>query len=270
MFSNNKKNNIFSANIFNLNTIKNIGLALGGGAVLGAAHVGVLRALKDFDVKVDYVTGTSIGAFVAAFYAFGKSWQEIEIIAKELKWMDISGITISRYGLLSNEKLGELIVKHIGDKNIEEAKIPLAFIATDISTGKKIILDKGSVAIAVMASTCIPGIFKPVEIDGKMLVDGGIVENVPINTNRRIGAEYVIAVDLNAKHIYKKPNNIIDVMTNSFQFLIQQTDKLQTEDADLLIQPDLSKFNGADTKQINELIKKGYEDATMSLTKTFS
>lgn len=250
--------------------MKNSGLALGGGAVLGAAHIGVLRALKEYEVKINYLSGTSIGAFVAAFVAFGKSWEEIEKIASELKWMDISGITISRYGLLSNEKLGELITKHIGNKNIEDASIPLAIIATDISSGEKVVLKEGSVAKAVMASTCIPGIFKPVEVGGKMLVDGGIVENVPIYTNREMGADYVIAVDLNAKHAYEKPKNIIDVMTNSFHFLIQQTDKLQTEDADLLIQPDLSKFNGSDTKQIKELIKKGYEDANLCLKKSIS
>ena len=146
-----------------------IGLALGGGAVLGAAHVGVLRAMEEFDIEINYITGTSIGAFVAAFVAFGKKWPEIEEIASELKWMDITGVTLSKYGLLSNEKLGNLIIKHIGDKNIEDAEIPLAMIATDIETGEKVILDKGPVAEAAMASTCIPGIFKPVEINVKCL-----------------------------------------------------------------------------------------------------
>jgi len=247
--------------------MKKTGLALGGGAVLGAAHVGALRAIDDFDIRINYITGTSIGAFVAAFFAFGKNWKEIKDIALKLKWIDITGISLSRYGLLSNEKLGELIIEHIGHKNIEDSDIPLAMVATDVASGEKVILDKGSLADAVMASTCIPGIFKPVEINGKMLVDGGVVENVPINTVRKMGAEYVIGVDLNAKYIYKKPDNILDVIINSFHFVMQQSDKLQTEDADLLIKPDLSTFSKSDMSQVDELMKKGYEDSKKALKK---
>ena len=247
--------------------MKNTGLALGGGAVLGAAHVGVLEAIDDFDIEINYIAGTSIGSLVAAFFAFGKDWKEIKKIAAELKWLSITEISLSRYGLLSNEKLGKLIIEHIGNKNFEDSDIPLAMVATDITSGEKVILDKGSVADAVMASTCIPGIFIPVEINGKMLVDGGIVENVPIKTTREMGAEYVIGVDLNAKHRYEKPDNILDVIINSFNFLMQQSAKLQAEDADILIKPDLGSFNMTDTDQVDELIKKGYKDSKKVLKK---
>lgn len=249
--------------------MKDLGLALGGGAVLGAAHVGALRAITELDIRIDCIAGTSIGAFVAAFFAFGKSWEEMEDIASKLKWIDITGISLSRYGLLSNENLGKIIVEHIGDQNIEDARIPLAMLATDISSGEKVILDRGSIVDAVMASTCIPGIFKPVEINGRMLVDGGIVENVPIKTTRDMGAEYVIGVDLNSKHTYDKPENILDVIMNSFHFLMQQADKLHTEDADLLIKPDLDKFSRSDIKQIDKLIAKGYNDSKKVLKKKF-
>lgn len=245
--------------------MKNTGLALGGGAVLGAAHIGALRAIDDIDIRIDYIAGTSIGAFVAAFFAFGMNWKEIKKIAIKLKWIDITGISLSRYGLLSNEKLGELIIEHIGDKNIQDSDIPLAMVATDVTSGNKVILDKGSLAEAVMASTCIPGIFKPVEINGQMLVDGGIVENVPVNTVRRMGAEYVIGIDLNAKHTYDKPDNILAVIINSFHFLMQQSDKLQTEDADLLIKPDLAEFNRSDINQVEELMEQGYKDSKKAL-----
>jgi|GEM_PF-1949005 len=140
---------------------KQIGLALGGGAVLGAAHIGVLKALEELEISIHYVAGTSIGAFVAAFYAFDKTWKEIEEIALKLKWIDISGISLSQYGLLSNEK----------------------------------------------------------------------------------------------------PNNIVDVMVNSFHFTLQASAKLQTKEADLLIQPDLSSFNRSDMDQVEDLIDKGYEDS---------
>ena len=242
-----------------------VGLALGGGAVLGAAHVGVLRAVEEVDVEISYITGTSIGAFVAALYAFGKNWEEIKEIALELDWMDITSISLSRYALLSNEKLGDLLVKHIGNVNIEDSDMPLALVATDAATGEKVVLDKGAVADAVMASTCIPGIFVPVEIDNRLLLDGGIVENVPINTVRAMGAEFIIGVDLNSKHEYQKPNNILDVLLNSFHFLMSYSTKLQTEDADLLIEPDLSAFNRSGMDQLEDLIEKGYEDAQKTL-----
>lgn len=240
---------------------KKTGLALGGGAVLGAAHIGVLKAIEESGIEINYVTGTSIGAFVAALYAFGKNWKEIEEISAKLKWINIADISLSRYGLLSNENLGELIKENIGDKNIEDSNIPLAIIATNAANGEKVILDKGSVANSVMASTCIPGIFKPVEMGDIMLLDGGVVENVPINTIKEMGAEFVLGVDLNASHTYGKPDNILDVILNSFHFIMKQSVKFQTEKADLLIEPDLSSFNRSDIRQIKDLIKRGYEDA---------
>jgi len=248
--------------------MKKIGLALGGGAVLGAAHIGVLRAMEEMDVEISYITGTSIGAFVGALYAFGNTSKEIEKIALELNWMDISGIAIFESGLLSNAKLGELLKKSLGEKKIEEADIPFAAIATDISNGDKIIIDKGSVTQAVMASTCIPGVFSPVEWDEKLLVDGGIVENIPIDTAKKIGAEYVIGVDLNAKKIYNKPDSLLDVMINSFHFTLKAAAKYQTENADILIAPDLSKFNMVSTDQIKGLIEQGYKDAKEQLEKS--
>ncbi len=250
-----------------MNTSGNIGLALGGGAVLGAAHVGVLKAIEELGINLSYLTGTSIGAFVSAFYAFGIKSDELAEIARELKWLDITRITLSKYGLLSNEKLGELVIKYIGDRNIEDADIPLAMLATDIATGERVVIDKGPVASAVMASTCIPGIFKPVEINGRLLVDGGIVENVPIQANRQLGADYIIAVDLNSNHNTKMPDNILDVILNSFHFIMKQTVKPHTKTADLLIEPDLSAFNMSNMSQVEGLMEKGYEDGKESLKK---
>ncbi len=246
-----------------------MGLALGGGAVLGAAHVGVLRVIDEYDIKITHVAGTSIGAFVAAFFAFGKTWKEIREIATELKWFDITGSSLSRFALLSNEKLGELIVKHIGDKEIEDADIPLAMVAADIATGEKIVLKKGSIADAAMASTCIPGIFNPVDIDGKLLVDGGVVENVPVNTLKDLGAKKMIAVDLNSQHSFGAPENILDVIINSYHYTMQAASELQTKEADILIEPDLSDFNRSNMDQVKELMEKGHKDAKKQLKKVF-
>ena len=242
-------------------------MALGGGAVLGAAHIGVIRVLEEMDIEVSFVTGTSIGALVGALYAFGNTSKDMEEIALKLNWMDISGIAVFEKGLLSNAKLGELLGKSLGQKNIEEADKPLAVIATDITNGEKVILDKGSVAQAVMASTCIPGIFSPVKFGEKLLVDGGIVENIPIDTVKNMGADFVIGVDLNAVRSYNKPGSIIDVVVNSFHFTLKAAARYQTKKADILITPDLSEFNMVSTKQIKALIEQGYKDAKKQLKK---
>ncbi len=243
---------------------------MGGGAVLGAAHIGVIRALEEMDIEISYVTGTSIGAFVGALYAFGNTSKDIEEIALKLSWMDISGLALFESGLLSNAKLGELLDESLGEKKIEDADIPLAVIATDITNGDKVVLDKGPVAQAVMASTCIPGVFGPVKFDDKLLVDGGIVENIPIDTVRNMGADYVIAVDLNAIKTYHKPDSILDVIINSFHFTLKAAAKFQTEGADVLLTPDLSEFNMVSTDQIKDLIEQGYKDAKEQLEKNYN
>jgi len=246
---------------------KKVGLALGGGAVLGAAHIGALKAIDELDIPIHCISGTSIGAFISAFYAFGKSWEEIEEVTKDLNWLDLTGLTVPKLGLLSNKKLGDVIKKVIGDANLEQAEIPVAMVATDITSGEKVVFTKGDVETAVMASTCIPGIFIPVEIDGRLLVDGGIVENVPVSPLREMGADYIIAIDLIAEHSHKKPENIIEVLLRSFDFTLKSTTQLQTKKADVLIKPDLSQFNMVDMNQADELIKIGYSEAKKVLKK---
>jgi NTE family protein len=239
---------------------KKVGIALGGGAVLGAVHVGVLKALEEKNVKINAICGTSAGAIVAALYAFGKTPAEIEKIVVEFEWKKLSSLTLSKYGILSNEKIGEIIKLNIGDKKFKDANIPLGMIATDITTGEKVVLDKGSVADAVVASTCIPGIFIPVEIGGRFLVDGGIVENVPLSCLKNKDVDYLIGVDLVPERSYKKPENVIEVLYNSFNFLVRINKKAQTKEADLTIKPDLTEYNAVDMSQIKELIDLGYEE----------
>jgi NTE family protein len=244
---------------------KKTGLALGGGAVLGAVHVGVLKVIKEKNITIDCISGTSIGAFMAALYAFGVSAEDIEKVSEDLSWLDISEITLSKFGLMSNEKFGELLVEQIGDKNIEDADIPLKIIATDIASGERVILEKGNLADAVRASACIPGIFKPMEIDGRMLVDGGIVENVPVTPLVDLGADHIIGVQLTVSAAAKRPEHIIEVLLNTFEFMITNISKPYLKDVDVLIKPDLSGFDKVDTNQIRELIKKGYEEAEKML-----
>lgn len=246
-------------------TYKKLGVALGGGAAYGAAHIGVLKAFEELGIQPEFISGTSIGAFVAAHYAFGTSLEELEDIGVELDWLDITGFKLSTMGLLSNERLGKSVIEQLGEVTIEESKMPLCMISTNICTGDKVVLDSGPLHKAVMASTCLPGIFVPVEWEDMLLVDGVLCENVPVSPLRKMGAEDVIAVDLTTNRKYKCPEDIIDVIMNTFDIglnnMIQQQLK---DDQTTLIQPELTAYNKADTGKAETLIREGYE-ATMQV-----
>ena len=244
-----------------------IGLALGGGAVLGAAHVGVLKAIEEYEIRLHCMAGTSIGAFIAGLYAFGVSSAEIETLVADLKWLDITSFKFSKSGFLSNRKLGLIIKECIGDVDIENARIPLAFVATDIGRGEKVILRQGDLSLAVMASSCLPGIFSPVEIQDRMLVDGGLVENVPLSALKALGAETTIGVDLNANRCYQDPQDIIDVLSNAIDIAIDNATRIQMKRADVLIAPDLNAFSRTDPQAAKDLIEVGYQCAKKAFMK---
>lgn len=240
-------------------------MALGGGAVLGTAHIGVLKALQEANVEISFISGTSIGSLVGVLYAFGIPVEDIENIANRLGWRDITKPSVSKFGLLSNAKLKETLKKYIGNKRIEGAKVPFSAVATDVSTGQKVVLNSGNVADAVMASTCIPGLFVPVEINHQLLIDGGIVENVPVHTVRNMGAGFTIAVDLGSSLANTKPTNVVDVLLNSFHFTMQQAVQKQLEEADVVMQPNLAEFSMVNTNQTSALIREGYQEAKRCL-----
>jgi NTE family protein len=245
---------------------KKIGLALGGGVVLGAAHIGVLQALEEMDIEVDIITGTSIGAFIAALYAFGKTWDVIESIAIDLEWIDMASLALSQFGLLSNYKLGEIMHNIIGDVCFDEAKIPLGMVASNVVTGERVRLIEGEVGESVMASSCVPGIFTPVNIGGTMLIDGGLLENVPIMLAREMGADRIIAVDLfTASHSHRAPENLIDLLMNTYYSAMRYAARPYNEFADVVITPDLSEFNLVNTDQIPALTLAGYNAAKAQL-----
>jgi NTE family protein len=155
--------------------------------------------------------------------------------------------------------------KNIGAVDFSESRIPLSIVASNIANGEKVVLEKGDVANAVMASMSIPGIFIPITIDGVMLVDGGIVENVPITPLLNQNVDVIIAIDVNSKHFVKKPTGITDILLNSFHHTIANATKMITSKADILIQPDLSGYNYHNTDQSAALIEQGYTDTMKAL-----
>lgn len=241
------------------------GLALGGGAARGAAHLGILKALEENNIKIDLLSGTSIGALVAALYSFGVTIEKMRKIAEEMNWLKISKLTLPKLGLLSNEEIADLITDNIGDKKIEEAPIPLLIVATDIITGKKVTIKTGSVAEAVRASTCIPGVYTPVEVSSHLLVDGMLVENVPVFPLKENGADIIIAVNLSAERKNKYPDNIIDVLLSSIDIAINDNVRSDLKIADLVIEPALSKYSVTDTSKAKEIYAEGYRAAVFKI-----
>lgn len=234
------------------------GLALGGGLVRGFAHVGVLQALEDHGLFPKYLAGTSAGALAAALYAFRIPLEDMRRRSHHLSWFTLSRLTLSRLGLATNEAVKTLVEDFIGKRTIEEATIPLAIVATDVSTGERVVLQAGDVATAVQASTCLPGLFHPVAHQGRLLIDGGFIDNVPIDATRELGAPFVVGVNINPVHPYERPRHVFDVIVNVYDMVAT----LATEDrlgrADFIITPDVHALGRADFRQAAAMYEAGY------------
>jgi len=251
----------------NLNFLKKsdikIGLALGGGTALGFAHIGVLKAFEDEGVPIDFISGTSAGAIIGSLYAFGVSFKDIEDEANNLNWKKAAKIHPSKLSIATNDAVKKILEKHIGKKaDISDAKIPLAIVATDIESGAKIIFKSGNVIDTVLASSCLPGLFAPVQIQGMMLVDGGIVENVPVSPLKGMGADVIAGVNLLKYRKYSRPENIMGVLSNSFDMI---NHKISTQpisgSAHILIEPNLSGYYMGDIAKWREIADEGYKEA---------
>lgn len=173
-----------------------IGLALGGGAIRGFAHLGVLSVLEQENIPVDVIAGTSVGALIGAFYSAGVPLCELERISEEMSWYKVSRPVWSRDGLISFAKMEEWIVSFLGDLYFEDLALPFAAVATDVATGEAVIMNKGPLAPAIRASCSVPGLVTPVPWNGRLLCDGGVSNNLPVSVARQMGADYVIAVDI--------------------------------------------------------------------------
>ena len=188
---------------------KTIGLALGSGSARGWAHMGVIKALTEACIPVDYIAGTSIGAVVGAVHASGKIGA-LEDVILQLDWKQIGSfldVVFPKSGLIDGNKISEFIRSHVETKNIEDLPLPFCAVSTDLETGSEVVIQEGDTIEAVRASISVPGIFTPVKKDDMILVDGGLVNPVPVSVVREMGADFVIAVDLNHDIVSKKGIN---------------------------------------------------------------
>lgn len=237
---------------------KRVGLALGGGAALGAAHIGVLRFLEDKGFEISHIAGTSVGALVGGAYACGVSVAELTKFARRTRWTKLTRLSIPRMSLFTNNRLRESIIQLIGDRGFNQTPIPFSAVATSLETGEQVVLNNGSLVDAILASCAIPGIFEPVEVAGKLLCDGGIANQVPDNIVWEMGAEKVLAIDLISNVTgQERPDSIWGVIYKSLNILMKRT--IFYDDKTIVIPIATTGFSSVDLNNYRELIRIGYQ-----------
>jgi NTE family protein len=238
--------------------VPKIGIALGGGFARGLAHIGVLKILEEEGISIDFIAGTSVGALIGAAYASGISIKELEEVASLVRFKDFSRWTFSRFGLFSNDKMTVFLRKILRCKTFEELKIPLAIAATDIITGEAAIFTKGDLVDPVRASCAYPGMFQPVKIDGRLLVDGLLAHSVPAMPLRDMGAERVISVSLSAHWVKPGgPRHVFDVIGQCFSIAQERMCGPWKAASDIILEPEIGEFAYDDFVRAPDLIRCG-------------
>jgi NTE family protein len=246
--------------------IPSVGLALGGGFARGLAHIGVLKVLQEEGIPINFIAGTSVGSVVGAAYCSGISAKELEEVAALVRFKDFARWTLSRYGLASNDRMGAFLRKFLKCQTFEELKIPLAVAATDFATGEGVVFRSGPLVDAVRASCAYPGMFRPVEIGGRLLVDGLLAHAVPTVPLREMGAQCVIAVYLSAHWVnLDGPRHLFDVVGQCFSIAQAKMCGLWEAAADLVLQPDVRGFSYDGFDRAPELIRAGEAAARAAL-----
>lgn len=246
-----------------------IALVLGGGAARGFAHIGVIRVLEQERVPVDLVVGTSVGSLIGAVYASERDSFDLEWTAFQLTQDDIFDFrlmnTVLGMGYAKGEKIEAWLSEKIKQKNIEQLKVPFAAVATDLNWGHKVVLDRGSVAKAVHASSAIPGVFEPVSHVGKLLVDGGVVDNIPIDVARDKGADLVLAVDISEDVGNTNIKNVLDVLLQTTNIMFAENVAHLRGGADVLITPKVGSVGMLDFTKKKLCMQAGMEATRAAL-----
>jgi len=245
-----------------------LGVALGGGFARGLAHIGVLKVLEEEGIPVSFVAGTSVGAVIGAAYCGGISAKELEEVAALVRFKHFARWTISRFGIASNDRMTGFLNKVLKVKTFEELKIPLAVAATDFVTGDGVVFRNGSLIDAVRASCAYPGMFLPVNVDGKLLIDGMLAHPVPTLPLREMGSDRVLAVHLSAHWVnLKGPRHVFDVVGQCFSIAQQKMCGIWESAADTILTPDVRGFSYDGFERAPELVLAGEVAARAALPK---
>ena len=243
-----------------------VGLALGGGFARGIAHLGVLQVLEENRVPLAAITGVSSGAMMAAAYASGTPLHKLDELARRMKFKDVAGWTISKMGLMTSNRMDTFLRRLLAVHNFEDMRIPLGVVACDLKSGEPVVYSqRGDVVPAVRASCAYPGLFRPIAIDGKLLVDGGMALDVPAPTARQLGAAKVIAVSLEIDEVQQDPSNLAQVINRCFQILQAKTGPSWRPDADLVLTPKINTFGWDSFDQTERMIQAGRQAAEAAM-----
>ncbi len=242
-----------------------IGLALGGGAARGFAHIGVIQALEESGIRPDLVVGTSAGSLVAALYAAGLRSPELIRLADSMDEASITDWAFPGRGLIRGEALARFVREHTGGRNIEQMALPLGIVATDLDSGAPILFQRGDAGLAVRASSAVPAVFQPVKIGAREYVDGGLVSPVPVRFARQMGAELVIAVDISAVPEGNATGDPVRMLLQTFAIMGRSINQFELREADLVLRPKLPGVSGADFAARKRVIQAGREAALAAL-----
>jgi NTE family protein len=228
--------------------VPRLGLALGGGAARGFAHVGVIQVLEEAGVRPDLVVGTSAGSLVAALYASGRNGQQLQQVAEAMEEAAFADWTLPIFsrGMLRGEALARYVNIQVGNKLIEQMPLALGVVATDLNSGSGVLFQRGDTGSAVRASSAVPALFMPVKIGGHEYVDGGLVSPVPVRYARQMGADVVIAVDISSAPEGNPAGDSVQILLQTFAIMGKSINGYELRDADIVVRPALVGVGSAD------------------------
>ncbi|MCL7746352.1 patatin-like phospholipase family protein [Halalkalibacter alkaliphilus] len=238
-----------------------IGLALGSGGARGFAHIGVLKVLEKENIPIDFIAGSSMGALVGSLYGVGQSPNNLEQFATLFRRKYFIDFVVPKLGFVAGIKAKEVIRMLAKNKKLEELNPPVAVVATDIKNGERVVLKKGDVAAAVRASISIPGIFVPEKIDDRLLVDGGVIDRVPVSVVKEMGADVTIAVDVSYFRTEPELYTVYDVIMQSMDIMAREMVRVREFDSSVMIRPIVKHSSSLDFSEVEALIERG-EEAT--------
>lgn len=242
-----------------------IGLALGGGAAKGFAHIGVIKMLEANGIHPDVVSGTSAGSVVGALYASGMDAFQLQETASALDQASIRDVRLFSGGVVQGQKLQDYVNQQVKNRPLDKLNVPFAAVATQLETGQRTVFVRGNTGQAVRASSSVPGVFEPVEINGKHYVDGGVVSPVPVDAARQLGANVVIAVDISSKASGTNPQGMLGIVGQSISIMGQKLGEQELARADVVIRPKVNQIGSADFEQRNQAILEGERAALAAM-----
>ncbi|AIE59539.1 patatin-like phospholipase family protein [Bacillus methanolicus] len=244
-----------------------IGLALGSGGARGFAHLGVIKVLKAEGIPIDFLAGSSMGAMVGCLYAAGLDIDRLYKLAGAFKRKYYLDFTVPKMGLIAGKRVKELVRIFTHGKNIEQLEIPVGVVATDLMTGEKVVFRQGPIADAVRASISIPGIFVPEKLNGRLLVDGGVVDRIPVSVVKEMGADLIIAVDVSRVKTNSEITSIFDVIMQSVDIMQNELVMSREIASDVMIRPRVEMYSSQAFTNIDEIILIGEEEARKQIGK---